>query len=134
GHARPEPARPDELIERPEARALVDELLDLMQQRLALLAIGLARLLLEERLDVRVGAARVGALALHGVGQARGRIAEVGHRAHADAVQLLARPRGLERGALHRAHLHLDACRTEKADDGLARRPVRWIRIEVTAV
>src|SRR5207249_7873004 len=33
GHAGPDAARPDELVERTEPRALVEELLDLMQQR-----------------------------------------------------------------------------------------------------
>src|SRR4029450_6145747 len=71
GDARPDAARPDELPERPEAHALVEELLDLMQRRLALAAIRFARLLLVERLDVGVRAARVGAFSGNGVGQTR---------------------------------------------------------------
>src|SRR4029453_2386671 len=49
---RPHAARPDVLPDRSEADALVDELLDLMQERLALLLVGDERLLLVERVDV----------------------------------------------------------------------------------
>src|SRR5262245_62432963 len=65
GHAGTDAARPDEFPERPEPHALVEELLDLVEYRLALAPIGLPRLLPVERVDVRVGAARVRAIARH---------------------------------------------------------------------
>src|SRR4030095_10616593 len=132
--ARADAAGPEEFVEGAEAGPLVDELLDLVEQCFALAAVGFSRLLPVERLDVTIGAPGVGALALHGVGQPRGRVAEVSHRAHADAVELLAAPGRLDGGPLHRAQLHANAARAEVADDRLARREVRRIRIEVSAV
>src|SRR5688572_530553 len=122
GHAGPDAARPDELVERTEPRPLVDELLDLVEHRLALLPVGLPRLLLEQRLDVGVGAAREGAVALDDVGDPGRRVAEVRERAEADPVELLAGPRGLEGGPLHGPELHPDPDRAEVADDRLAGR------------
>src|SRR5260370_36361627 len=51
-HARADPARPDVLEDRPGAHALVEGLLDLVQHRLALLPVGLPRLLLVARVAV----------------------------------------------------------------------------------
>src|SRR5215510_414753 len=53
-------ARPHVLPDGAEADALVDELLDLVQHRLALAAIGDERLLLEQRVDVGVAAVGIG--------------------------------------------------------------------------
>src|SRR5205823_11032762 len=117
-----------------EAHALVEELLDLVQGRLALAPVGLTRLLAVERVDVRIRAARVGAVSRHRVGQTGGRVAVARDRAHAEAVELLAGPRGLQRRALHRAHLDLDPNRAEIARDGLARREVGRVGIEVAGV
>src|SRR5437870_12598028 len=58
---RADPARPDVVPDRAEPHPLVDELLDLVQQRLALAAIGHERLLLVERVDVGIAAVGVGA-------------------------------------------------------------------------
>ena len=60
-HPGPDAARPDVLADRPEPHPLVDELLDLVQHRLPLAAIGLQRLLLEQRVDVGIAAVGVGA-------------------------------------------------------------------------
>ena len=49
-------------------------------------------------------------------------------------MELLAGPRGLQRRALHRAHLDLDPNRAEIARDGLARREVGRVGIEVAGV
>ena len=105
-----------------------------MQHRFTLAPVRLARLLLVERLHVRILAARIGAVARHRVGQPGRRVAVARHRAHAQAVELLAGPRGLERRALHRAHLDLDADRAEVARDRLAGREVRRIGIEIAGV
>src|SRR5205823_6481444 len=59
---RADPARPDELVQRTEPHAVVERLLDAVEQGFALPGIGFSRLLLEERLDIGIGAARVGAL------------------------------------------------------------------------
>src|SRR5262247_2939779 len=72
---RPDAARPDELPERSESHALVEQLLDLVQGGLALAPVGLARLLTVERVDVGIGAARVGAVRRHRLGQAGGGVA-----------------------------------------------------------
>src|SRR5213593_2599352 len=126
GHAGADAAGPDEFVERTEADAVEDELLDLVEHGFALAAVGLARLLPEERIDVGVGAARVRAFALHRLSQPGGRVAEVGQRAHAEALDLLAGPGRVEGGALHRAHLHPDAHRPQVVDQRLPGRPVRW--------
>src|SRR6516165_3430673 len=64
------------LPKRREDRALVDELLDPVQRRFAPRAIELARLLLEQRVDVRIVAVDIGA-ALHNEGfKPRGSVAE----------------------------------------------------------
>src|SRR5207245_9112989 len=61
-HARPDSARPEELEDGPEAHALVEGLLDLVQQGLAPLAIGLDGLVLVQGVDVGLAAVRVGAV------------------------------------------------------------------------
>src|SRR2546427_10496836 len=57
-HARPDRARPDEFEHGPESHALVEGLRDLVQHGLALLAAGLQGVLLAERVDVGLAAAR----------------------------------------------------------------------------
>src|SRR6185503_19057608 len=59
GQPRPDPGQGGLLDDRPEHRALVHELLDLVQQRLATLPVHLAGLVAEQRVDV--GIAAVGA-------------------------------------------------------------------------
>src|SRR5439155_20107935 len=62
GHARADAARPDVLPDRSEPHAVVQDLLDLDQERFALLLVGFERLLLVEKVDVgesTVGVRRV---------------------------------------------------------------------------
>src|SRR2546427_905667 len=125
GHAGADAAGPDEFVEGTEADTVVDELLDLVEHGFALAAVALPRLLSRERIDAGGRAARVRASALHRLSQPGGRVAEVGQRAHADALDLLAGPGRVEGGALHRAHLHPDAHRPQVADERLPGRPVR---------
>src|SRR5207247_1677231 len=108
-HARADPARPDVLEDRPEAHALVEELLDLVQRRLALLPVGLPRLLLVQRVDVGIAAIGVRAVAGHDLRHPRGRIAVKPAAADTHATELLGRPRREERRALHLAHAEPDA-------------------------
>src|SRR5262245_37315977 len=75
GHPRADAARPDVLPDRPEPHPLVQELLDLVEHRLALLAIRLAGLLLEQVVDIGIGTAREVAVARHELGHARGGVA-----------------------------------------------------------
>src|SRR5207244_13170225 len=127
---RPDAARPDIFHDRRVADALVKELLDLVQHRLALLAVHLARLLLVERLDVGVGAVGERAVARHRLRQAGGGVAVDGVDADAEAVQLLALERRIEGRALHRAQPRADADGAQVAADRLAHREVRRPRIE----
>src|SRR5262245_5138134 len=132
--ARPDPAGPDVLEDRRDARALVHDLLNLVQERLALLAIGLARLLLVEGIGVGIAAVGVGALARIDLGHPRGGVAVERARADADALGLLRLNRREVGGALHRPHLQLDTDRLQIADDRLAEREVRRELIELTGV
>src|SRR3989442_11911840 len=85
-HARTDPARPDVVVDRREAHAVVELLLNLREHRRALLLVQLLRLLAVERLDVGIGAVRVRALGRHGLRQARAGVAVDGVDAHADSL------------------------------------------------
>src|SRR5215207_3039170 len=63
GHAGPDPARPDVLVDRRDADPLVHELLDLVEEHLALLLVRLDALLLVEGVDVGIAAVGPGAVA-----------------------------------------------------------------------
>src|SRR5919198_5914264 len=71
-HPRPDAARPDVLVDGPEPHPFVEELLDLVQERLALFPVALQRLLLVEGVDVGIRAVGVGAVTRHGFRQAGG--------------------------------------------------------------
>src|SRR5581483_4823562 len=132
--ARPDATRPHVLEDRRDADALVHQPLDLVEQQLALAAIELVRLLLVERVDVRVAAVGIGAVARNDLRHARGGVAIQRARAHADAAQLLRRDRREERRALHGPHPDADAHGAEVADDRLAEREVRRQLIELTRI
>src|SRR5438093_658839 len=116
--------RPDVVPDRPESHPLVDELLDLVQQDLALPAIGHERLLLVERVDVRVAAIRVGAGAGDVLRDPRRGVAIGRRRADAEPAQLLGLQRRGIGGALHRPHLQPDPDGPEIAHDRFAHREV----------
>ena len=105
-----------------------------MQERLALLAVQLPRLLLVER--VHVGEAAVGeaAVARDDFRHPRGGVAVERARADTHALELL----GLERreigGALHRPHLRPDADGAEIPDDRLAQAEVRGQLVKLAGV
>src|SRR6266850_190393 len=123
-HARPDAARPVELEDGRETHALVEHLLDLEQQGLALLAIRLHGLLLVERVDVRIAAVRVGAVARHDLRHPRGGVAVEAAAADAHTLELLRAPRREKGGALHRPHPQLDPEGTEIVHDRFAARSV----------
>ena len=112
----------------------MQELLDLVQHRLAFLPVRLARLLPEERLDILIGAARERTLDRHELGHACGRVAVGRVDADADPFQLLLQPRRLERRALHRDDPGLDADGPEIGADRLPHRVVGRIRIQIAGV
>src|SRR4030095_12476522 len=100
-HSRSEGADESVLPDRGEHDALVQDLLDLMQQLLALLAVELLGLALEEILDLGEDAVRVPAIFRGQALDASGRVAACALHAQYDAAELLLRPRRQERGALH---------------------------------
>src|SRR5262249_51620367 len=100
-HLRADPARPDEVVDGAEADALMEKTLDLVQHGLSLLPVRLPRLLLEERVDVRIAAIGEGAIARHGLRHAGRGIAVHGVDADAEALELLRGERRVEGCTLH---------------------------------
>src|SRR5207245_8449620 len=133
-HARPDSARPEELEDGTEAHALVEGLLDLVQQGLALLAIGLDGLLPVQGVDVGIAAVRVGAVARHDLRHPRGRVAVEAAAADAHTLELLRSPRREEGGPLHRPHLELDPEAADIVHDGFAPRKERRRHVELPRV
>src|SRR5262245_18310422 len=87
GHPRPDAAWPDVLEDGPEPYALVEDLLDLMEHRLALLPAGLHGLLPVERVVVGIAAVGVGALARHELRHPGRRVAVEPAAAHAHSAE-----------------------------------------------
>ena len=109
-------------------------LLDPVEERLALLDVALARLLLEHVVDVGIPAVGVGALGADELRDPAGRVARVADRGHEHAAQLLFPPCGVEGGALHRPHLHPDADRVEVVQRRLRHRGEPGNRHELAGV
>src|SRR5439155_1542177 len=103
-----EPVFPD----RREDHAVVQDLLDLVKELLALLPIELARLALEEVLHLGHDAVGVDAALRRDGFDARGRVTAGADRAQDDAVKLLLPPRREPRRAFHRAEPDPDADRS----------------------
>src|SRR5688572_3370876 len=109
-------------------------LLDLMDQRLALLEVGLAGLALGEILDVGHDAGRVDAALAHVRLEPRGRVAARARDADDHVLELLFPPRGGHGRALHRDDAGLDPDLLHVRRERLAHREVRRPRIEVARV
>src|SRR5262249_6348058 len=124
-HARPDTTRPDVFPERSKSHPIVERLLNLVQQSLALLPIGLTSLLLVERVDVGIPAIGIRAVTRHDLRHARGGVAVERAGADTHAAQLFGRPGREKSGPLHRAHLELDPHSPEIPHDRLAHREVR---------
>src|SRR3989442_471286 len=85
-HPPPHPARPDVFIDGPEPHPLLEQPLDLVQHRLALLPVGLPGLLLVQVVDVGAAAIGVGPVTGHDFRHPRGGVAI--ERAGADTQPL----------------------------------------------
>src|SRR5206468_6416000 len=100
-HARADAPDERQLVDRDVGHPVVEDLLDLVEQRIALLHVQLAHLALEEILDLGDDAGRVGA-ALADVGlEPRGRIAARAGDADDHVLELAVAPRRGHGGALH---------------------------------
>src|SRR5438128_1861953 len=130
GHA------PDEALleDRPHQRLIGDDLLDLMEQGLALLAVELVGLLLEEVVDLGQRAVRVKPALGEERLEPRRRVAGGAGRADEEPLQLLLVPRGHERGSLHRPHPGADPDALEIAAHRLGERGIGWKRCEVARI
>src|SRR5437879_11094852 len=127
-------ARPDVVPDRPEPHPLVQELLDLMEQRLAFAAIAHEGLFLVQRVDVGVAAVGIRPVARDVLRHPRGGVAVGRSGAHTEPPQLLGLQRRGVRGPLHRPHLQLDADGSEIAHDRLAHREIGWKLMQLPAI
>src|SRR5262249_21250897 len=117
-----------ELPDRREHHLLLEELLDLLEQCLALLPVGVGRLLLEETVDVRIAPVDIEA-ARHRKGlEPRGGIAEGAAAALHQVLELLLRVALEEGRALQRAERAPDARDLQVVDDALGDAAVRGVR------
>src|SRR4030095_12165502 len=99
-HARPDAPDERQLVDRDVRDAIVEDLLDLVHQRLALLDVGLARLALEEVLDLRDDAGGVDPLLAHVGFEPRGRVAAGAGDPDDEVLELLLAPRRRHRRTL----------------------------------
>src|SRR3989454_842046 len=102
-----------------EHDAIVEDPLDLMEQRLALLAVELSRLLLEEVFDFGEDAVRVPAAPRRQQLDSSRRVAARARSAQHDTAELLLPPARKEGGALQRPHPRLDPDGAQVVGDGL---------------
>src|SRR4051794_16234400 len=109
GHAGTDAPDEGQLVERHVRHPVVQDLLDLVHERLALLHVRLARLPLHEVLDLGDRARGVDAVLAHVGFETRGRVAAGARDADDDVLQLLLAPRGRHGRPLHRAHPGADA-------------------------
>src|SRR5436309_766902 len=123
-----------EVHDRREHRPVDRELLDPVQQRLALAHVTLTRLLLEQIVDVRIAAVGVAAFRVHELLHPAGRVPRIAHPDEEQAAQLLLAPGGVEGRALHRPHPHADADRIEVVYDRFRRRGETRDRRELPGV
>src|SRR5256886_3849227 len=123
-----------ELPDRDEHRLLVHDLLDLVQQRLALLAIQLGSLILEERIDLRIAAVDIGTAGDDEGLQARRRVAKRAARRVREVLVLLVAVAGPVRGALDRPQLGPDAELLQIVRDRLLHVRVRDVQVVFAGV
>src|SRR5712692_9369196 len=105
GEARSDPHQRAEVHDGREHHAIDGELLDAMQQGLALGLIAFPGLLQEQLVDIGISAVRVAPLLVDELLDAGRRVARVSHGGDEQPAQLLLPPRGVEHGALDRPHL-----------------------------
>src|SRR5213594_4021483 len=108
-HARADAPDERQLVDRDVGHPVVEDLLDLVQQRLALLHVQLAHLALEEILDLGDDAGRVGAALAHVRLEPRGGVGAGAADADDHVLELAVAPRRGERRPLHAPYLRPDA-------------------------
>src|SRR3989454_5853545 len=130
------PHTPNESVfpDRGEHDAIVEDPLDLMEQRLALLAVELSRLLLEEVFDFGEDAVRVPAAPRRQQLDSSRRVAARARSAQHDTPELLLPPARKEGGALQRPHPRPDPDGAQVIRDGLRHGEVGRLGREVAAV
>src|SRR3989449_3746098 len=130
------PYTPNESVfpDRSEHDAIVEDPLDLMEQRLALLAVELSRLLLEEVFDFGDDAVRVPAAPRRQQLDSSRRVAARARSAQHDTAELLLPPARTEGGALQRPHPRPDPDDAQVVGDGLRHGEVGRLGREVAAV
>ena len=133
-HARPVAVEEGQLPDGREHRLVVDELLDAMEGRLPPLRVDLARLLLDEPLDVGIGAVGKGAACGHEGVDARGGVARRPGRRLDDVLQLLLAVVRDERHPLEGTELRANARGLEIVDDRLTEVGVGSITVVVARV
>src|SRR5262249_2265776 len=119
GHARTVPTQGGELPQWEIHGLVVDQLLDAVQERLALLWIELGRLLLEEVVDVGISAVRVRAARGREHLEPGGGVAGDTTQAVDEVAELLLLIRGQEPGALDWPQPRLDSDRLQVVEDRL---------------
>src|SRR5262249_2867145 len=130
-HTWPVAVEERELPDRRHHRALVDHLLDAMEDRLALLRSRLARLLADEALQLRIPAVREGAARGHEGVQARGGVAGGAAGGLDDVLELLVAILRDERRALERPQLRSDPDSVQIVHHRLAEIRVRGVAVIV---
>src|SRR5262249_1904605 len=123
-----------ELPDGNDHRLLVYELLDLLQDRLALLSVLFARLLAKESVDVRVAAVHVGAASDDEGFQSLSRVAEGAVRRVRAILEFLLPEAVVERRALQRPERRADTDGPEVVDDGLLHVGVRDVAVVLAGV
>src|SRR5213594_535150 len=130
------PDTPNESVfpDRSEHDAIVEDPLDLMEQRLALLAVELSRLLLKEVFDFGEDAVCVPAGPRREQLDSSRRVAAGARSAQHDTAELLLPPARKEGGALQRPHPRPDSDGTQVVGDGLRHGVVGRLGREVATV
>src|SRR4029077_2467812 len=116
-HPRADAPEEGQFVDRHVHRAVLHDLLDLMEHGLALLPVELAGLTLEEALDLRDLPRGIDAALGRVDLDAGGRVAGGGAEAHDHPSDLVLSPRGEKRGALQGAQARADARRLEVVAD-----------------
>src|SRR6266571_4767716 len=133
-HPRTNTMKDGGLKDRAEHDTLVHEALDPMQQRLALLAVALLRLLLEEVIDVGIAPGGVWRAADHEGLDADCRATRRRRGRRDDPAELLRPPRVHERRSLHATYPRANAHCGEVVGHGLPHGRERWHRRQVAGV
>src|SRR6266545_4032723 len=133
-HARADAPDERQLVDRDVGHPIVEDLLDLVQQGLALLHVQLAHLALEEILDLGDDAGRVGAALADVRLEPRGRIAAGAGDADDGVLELAVAPGRGQGRALHGPDLRSNPDGLEVPGQSLAHRDIGRPRVEIAGV